>query len=347
MTAPIFIVSTGRCGSTMLSNMVRRHPDMLSVSEFFASLSSMAFRGGRMTGAAMARRLGTLSPGGRALLGNGLFVDEFLYPLGAGARYRADEVPPILCATLPHLTDRHEELWDELAAVLRGRGPASPAEHYRFVFGWLAARFGRRVWLERSGASLLFVPVLARLFPGARFVHVYRDGRDTALSMHRHHFFRLRVQSAELLGRLGLDPFAPFNLPGTSPWMPMLERLRFRWFDPERYRRTAIPLAAFGRFWSAMIERGLAHLAALPAERVLPLRYEAILAAPQDEMRRFARFVGPEFENDAWIDEVAAMPQARPSAWLKLDAGEQARLAAACEPGQRLLGYEPARRQAA
>lgn len=347
MAAPVFIVSTGRCGSTMLSNMVRQHPDLLSVSEFFASLSSRAFRGGRMSGAAMAERLGTLSPGGRALLGNGLLVDEFLYPLGPRARYRPEEVPPILCATLPHLTDAHEPLWDELAAALRTRGAAMPAEHYRFVFDWLAARFGRRVWLERSGASLLFVPTLARLYPDARFVHVYRDGRDTALSMQRHHFFRLRVQSAELLRGLGLDPFAAFNLPGTSPWMPLLEQLRFRFFDAERYRRMEIPLAAFGRFWSAMIERGLADLAALPPDRVLSLRYEAVLQAPVEELRRFIRFVGPEFESDAWLAEVATMPQARPSAWQRLAPAELASLAAACEPGQRLLGYVQAGRQAA
>lgn len=347
MAAPVFIVSTGRCGSTMLSNMVRQHPALLSISEFFASLSSLAFRGGRMSGVAMARRLNTLSPGGRALLGNGLLVDEFLYPLGPQARYRPQEVPPILCATLPHLTDEHETLWDELAAALRQRGEAMPAEHYRFVFDWLAARFGRHVWLERSGASLLFVPTLARLFPDARFVHVYRDGRDTAMSMHRHHFFRLRVQSAELLGRLGLDPFAPFNLPGTSPWMPVLERLRFRYFNPERYRRTEIPPAAFGRFWSAMIERGLGYLAALPPERVLALRYEAVMQAPVEEMRRFIRFVGPEFESETWLAEVATMPQARPSAWERLDSEEQATLAAACEPGQRLLGYGHHARQAA
>jgi hypothetical protein len=31
----VFVVSTGRCGSTMLSNMLRLNPGILSLSEFF------------------------------------------------------------------------------------------------------------------------------------------------------------------------------------------------------------------------------------------------------------------------------------------------------------------------
>ncbi|MGR8934042.1 MAG: sulfotransferase family protein [Gammaproteobacteria bacterium] len=336
---PVFIVSTGRCGSTMLSNMVKCHPDLLSLSEFFTSLSNQAFLGRRMTGETVFRRLNTLSPAGRALLKNGLTVDEFLYPLGPQARYRPENVPPILCATLPHLTDEHEQLWDELSVALRARGDGALAEHYRFVFDWLSMRFGKKAWLERSGASLLFVPALVRLFPDARFVHIYRDGRDTALSMYRHHFFRLRVQSSQLLSAIGLDPLRPFNLAGTSPWVPYLERALFRRFDADRYRKMQIPLPAFGRFWSRMIERGLDYLKDLPQERVLSMRYESIVASPREEMTRFIRFVGAEFENDAWLDAVSALPQQKPPAWQRLDVEQQKQLAAACEPGQTLLGY--------
>ena len=339
MADPVFIVGSGRCGSTMLSNMVRLHPDLLSVSEFFTSLTSRAFRGRNPTGETVFRRLNTLSPGGRALLTNDLIVDEFLYPLGSGARYRAGEVPAILCTTLPHLTGDHEQVWDALSAALRARGRAPLAAHYRFVFEWLADRFGRQVWVERSGLSLPFVPTLARLFPDARFVHICRDGRDTALSMARHHYFRLRVQSEELLLRVGIDPGRPFNLLGTSPWGPLAEWLRFRLFTAERYRRTELPLPAFGRFWSRVIVRGAAALDALAPGRVLTMRYEAVLADPERELDRFIRFVGPEYENDGW--RAAARAEARPQSprWTRLAVDEQARLAAACAPGQTLLGY--------
>ncbi len=33
-----FVVGTGRCGSTLLSRLLREHRDVLSMSEFFSTL---------------------------------------------------------------------------------------------------------------------------------------------------------------------------------------------------------------------------------------------------------------------------------------------------------------------
>ena len=185
-----------------------------------------------------------------------------------------------MCTTLPHLTDDHERLWDDLSAALRSRGRASLTAHYRFIFEWLADRFAKKVWIERSGLSLLFVPTLAKMFPDARFVHLYRDGRDTAISMSRHPYFRLRVQSEELMMKFGIDPYRPFNLLGTSPYIPFLEWLRFQFFTAERYRRTEIALPAFGGFGAALIRtRGcVSKRAAARARAVDALRNRAVFA---------------------------------------------------------------------
>ena len=220
-----------------------------------------------------------------------------------------------------------------------GAGIHSRAQ-YRFVFEWLTDHFDKKGWIERSGASLLFVPVLDRIFPGARFVHVFRDGRDTAISMHRHHFFRLRIQAAELLKRIGFDPFHPFNWLGTSPWMPLFERWRFRFFSAERYRRMRIRLDSAGWFWSGMIERGSRYLAALPEDRVLSMRFEDVVESPRTEMSRFIEFVGTEFGDRRWLEKVRQMPRGRPPSWHRLTPGERRSLAAACAPGQAILGYD-------
>ena len=41
---PTFIVNSGRCGSTMLSTLINRHPDILSVSEFFIFVADLTAR---------------------------------------------------------------------------------------------------------------------------------------------------------------------------------------------------------------------------------------------------------------------------------------------------------------
>lgn len=50
----------------------------------------------------------------------------------------------------------------------------------------LMKRFGRRTWIVRTGGPVPMAPVLARHFPHAPFVHIYRDGPETANSKSRH-----------------------------------------------------------------------------------------------------------------------------------------------------------------
>ena len=48
----VFVVSTGRCGSTMLSNMLRLNPEILSLSEFFSLLMPDPLPAGELDAAA-------------------------------------------------------------------------------------------------------------------------------------------------------------------------------------------------------------------------------------------------------------------------------------------------------
>ena len=357
LAPPVFIVSTGRCGSTMLSNMINLHPRFLSVSEFFSSLADGAFLGKTLDGDGLLHRLGTMRPVGRMLLENDLMVDEYLYRFGSDSRFGPHDVPPIMGATLPHLSNHPESLWDELVSAVRGRGTDTVAAQYRFVFEWLARRFERDIWIERSGASLVYVPTLARMFPDARFVHLYRDGRDTAISMHGHHVFRMyalsartlrtfgldpfrSALSARTLRTFGLDPFRPSNWPATSRWMPIFSRLWFRFYSGKRYRAMKMDLPRVGWLWSRMIERGTGYLKALPPGRVMDLRFESILRSPEKEMSRFIDFVGPGFADSGWLGRIAGLPRPKPPSWQRLDPEELAGLSNACAPGQRILGYD-------
>ena len=336
--APVFVVSTGRCGSTLLSAMVRRHPKILSVSEFFAYLGPGAVRAPRVSGETAFRRLNTPTPALRAFLENAS-IGELLYPLGGASRYGTADLPPIMCTTLPHLTDEPDRLWDNLGPSLRARGRHRLTDHYRFVFEWLRRRFDRRLWVERTGGTLPMTPVLARHFPDARFVHVFRDGRDTAISMYNHPGFRGMAISSLMLKRVGLDPFSPVNWRGSSPWVHIVANLQMRLVAPERLIQSDIPLESFGWVWSGMIERGTAFLGTLPGERVLSMRFESLLQSPREEMERFVDFLGPELADEGWLDEVSQLPRAIEPRWTRLEREQQFRLAKACAPGQAILGY--------
>jgi len=337
---PVFIVGTGRCGSTMLSNMLRRHRDVLSISEFLVAVTDLgsrtaqAFPETEIDAARVWSVLGACHPKAALMLRHGIEMDEFLYSPGPPSRFnRESGVPAVLLTTLPHLTPQADALFDELREFVMTLKPQRAVLQYRSVFEWLERRFGKRVWVERSGGSLRAVPRLAQSLPDARFIHIVRDGRDCAISMSRHTGFRMMMAATLMSTMLGYDPYDCENRAGTDDLPDYLHRLLPEHFDVNTFHAMDAPPALFGLHWSGEIRRGLAALAELPQERVLTLRFEDILADPVPRLRQLIGFIDPELVDDEWVRSSAAMIRPVRSSWQKLPAMEQAALTGACQPG--------------
>jgi len=336
---PVFVLSTGRCGSTMISDLLNRHPAILSLSEFMTLLGQEAFARRNPTGAQMWQVYSRQSPALRAMMANGEVMDEVLYPFGApGMRFSVADIPPISMVTLPHLTDRHEALFDELAAFVRALPRMELAAHYQALFEHLGRKFGRHVWVERSGGSLMIAHKLLHLFPDARVIHVFRDGRETAISMSRHPNFRVLVAIIAASRRFGLDPRRNFPRAEGRMLEVWLERLVFRLIDaPKLAARADLP--QFGALWSDLILLGQQAISALPPERVLALRFEDVQQRPREMLDRMIRFIDPSLADAAWLDAAAAVPRPTPSKFATLPPETQRALTAACAPGLAALGY--------
>jgi hypothetical protein len=327
-----FIVGTGRCGSTLLSRMLAGHPDVCSIFEFFTGLDwGRRFASTPMSGSELAALLSTPNAVVTAVLRRGYEVEEITYPFGRG-RYRRDEpLPWILVSMLPRLSGDPDRLFDEVMAFARVLQAEPPAQLYRRLFEWLAARAGSAAWIERSGSSVDYLASLDACFPEARFLHLHRDGPETALSMREHHAYRLPIallydaplDTGERPSELGpLDLGAP-----PTPGDPITRILASR---PSA--------AAYGRYWSDQVGRGTDAAARIPSERLLALPFEELLAAPRETLRRIATFfVLPE--DGAWIERAAALVRGAPPARLPaLAPAERESLLEACRPGQRRLG---------
>ena len=339
VTPPVFVLSTGRCGSTMVSNLLNLHPGVLSLSEFISFIGVRYFAPRRPDGEWIWARYAVQQYRTRLML-RGRY-EELLYPLDdPDSRYSQDDVPPILCATLPHLSEAYEDLFDELGPVVRGQPRQPPREHMRFLVEWLCRRFACSTWVERSGGSLLFASRLLREFPDARVVHVYRDGRETAISMSRHYLFRLIAANMLAMHSRWFDPmaclargrwweFSSFRMEPLARWL----------LDPDKLPYAELTLPYFGTFWSAMVERGQRMLERLPRARVLNLRFEDMQANPERECRRLVRFIDPSLADEAWLRQASSIPRPTPSKFEMLKDGEQAALDEACRPGLARLGY--------
>lgn len=343
--APVFIVGTGRCGSTMLSNMLREHPAILSLSEFFALVTDFytrlphAFPEGTIQASQFWEILSTHYQKQNMMLRHEVAMDEVIYPYRTPtARFNAQTgVPAILQTALPHLTDDHDSLFDEVQEFVLSQSPALIGDHYQALFRWLQQRFKRRVWVERSGASLRIIELLCQQFPTAKFIHLVRDGRDCAMSMSRHSAFRMGVIVLYLLAVLGYDPYETADRSGVEDLPDELYAFLPENFKAAAFRAYAVPPSLYGEYWSGELTRGSRVLAQLPPERCLTLRFEDFLATPERSVRKLVTFIDPQLVDDAWIHRAASIVRPVRSSWQTLSAQEQALLENGCQQGFRVL----------
>jgi hypothetical protein len=345
MNKPIFIVGTGRCGSTMLSNMLRQHPYILSISELFSFVCDI---GGRIPdlfpqepidGHRFWELISAITPRVSLALRHGVAMPEVLYPHDSpGARYSSETgVPAVLQVALPHLTDDHDALFDELREPVSSQPLAPIRAHYEHLFGWLQRRFGKRVWIERSGGAFVIIEPLYATFPDARFIHIVRDGRDTAISMREHVGFRLFLLMSMLTEMLGVDPHESTDRTNIDRVPPPLRAFLPESFDVDAFRDYRVPLALCGGLWSQQIGNGLNILGGLPTERVLTLRYEDFLTDAGTQLDRLAAFLDEEFVDKDWSARCAAGVRQPRSSWRALPEADARELTAACQPGFDLL----------
>jgi len=118
-------------------------------------------------------------------------------------------------------------------------------------------RFG-----DKTPLYVGIVPQLAVIYPGARFIHLIRDGRDVAISF----------IDAGFEGRV---------------------------YDGKRFE------------WINAVHKGLEYRQASVAEAILEVRYEDLVASPEQTLRKICHFIGEAFEEKmlSYADRVDMVPK--------------------------------------
>jgi hypothetical protein len=292
------VLSTGRCGSTALSNIVRGHPGALSVSELFSALADHDLTERALSGEEFWAMLSTPSIADMLGVRFKIEVPEMLYPVRApraGAERFTPEtgVPPLMQVTLPHLTDRPDDLYAELEEKTVKLPVRLLSEHFAWLFGELAGNRVPGVIVERSGGSIAYCSTLLRLFPQALVVHLYRDGRECAASMSRHDRYKIAAIRAALRARVGYDPYASAEASSRAPVLDPGDELAV--LMPNRisrpsYEQFGVPLRRYGAIWSKMIVDGVAALR--DYKPLLELDYVDLTECPLESIGRLFDFLG-------------------------------------------------------
>lgn len=326
------VVSTGRCGSTALSDLVHAGTDLASLSELTTALQPLPDPRLQCDGDAAWELVAHPRTFMTALTATRCEPEEFLYRFHDSARFTRDEgVAPLCVAALPHLVgDEADALLEDLEPGIRALPTQAVALQIQEVATMIADQVGKRGLVERSGASSGYLPTLvnAGFFPEARLVHLYRNGLDTALSMMGHSVIRLSHIRYLQIAVFGEDFYAqdvggfrsvvPTSvaafLVGKTPVPPDLKRdleaLHPANFDPAALWRVRLPLELFARSWSLMC---LSAERLLRTRPVLHLNFDRITSAEgPDELDKLRSELGAD--RDRWEDAVARTIRTRSQA---------------------------------
>ena len=300
------IISNGRSGSTLLSDLIVDEPETCSVQEYFMSLAPWNRSTEVLTGPEYWDVLSEPKEELSVLFRIGAPPKEIRYP--AHGRFAGDlaSLPRILAVTLPALTDDPDAMFDSLAEPVKRFPAQRVGAHHQAFLDLLAEKTGKRGWVERSGGSSQITTSLLENFSTAKFVYLTRDWAATAKSMSKHSSFQIVQLRLEAMARYGVDPLTaepgddvPAELAEYLPGRLTAESLRRRGDD----QRLFLGLCAF---MSSQAEQALADH---PPTHLHKMAYEQLIADPLGELTTLGEFLG--FADPAgWAVSVAGRVRA-------------------------------------
>ena len=321
-----FVVGSGRCGSTLLTNMLAQHPDVMVISEFMGGLERDRWFGDQpITAQQFLDFINHTHVPVDICVRRGFAPDELLSDT-------SDRKPVhlLMLSCLPILSDEPEKLLEEIQQALAKFPDQLYIDHLNQMYQWMMHRLDKSLWIERSGAAIEYLPDLVEAYPDAKYLHIHRDGRECALSMQQ-------FPILQVIASFYYDPPTREEVEKTEYGGQAISE-----DDPfsKRFKKAGDTLELFGKYWSYQQTVGFSAMARLDKDQVKEVWFEDLLARPDETMRGIAEFFELP-DSEGWINNACKLIKGVPSSrFRKLTEKEKRILNEACETGQLLLGRE-------
>jgi hypothetical protein len=216
----LFIVGSARSGTTLLRRIVGAHPQIAITRETHWVPGFYEKREG-------------VTP-------DGMVTPELLDRLAAHRRFPRFGIPR-----------------EELERLLPADEPVTYSAFVSGFYDLYGGRKGKRLVGDKTGEYARHLPTLHALWPGARFVHLIRDGRDVCLSV--------------------LD------------WKERPGASRFATWEEDRVSTIAL-------WWKRNVQLAREAGAPLAPDLYYEIRYEALVTRPDEESRALCDFLDVPFD---------------------------------------------------
>jgi hypothetical protein len=263
----IFMIGTGRCGSTQLAQIIASHSRVGFVSNIERRLPSVARRGRwnnflirTIANAAQFKELARVHDGAAKAFSGTSYRARALVGPSEAYDLLSTEVSSMISVPCRDLTADDAFPWVKERFrrffALRAKEQDTPVFMHKFT-GWPRARF------------------VDATFPDAKFIHLVRDGRAVANSLMQVRFWR--------------------GYRGSTNWDlgPLPAHYAREWEESGR----SFALLA-GLEWKTLMDAFEEAERAIPEERWLNVRYEDFISEPRRALHEILAFIGLPWSAD-------------------------------------------------
>jgi len=212
-----------------------------------------------------------------------------------------------------------------------------------------AYKQGAPFLIEKTVSNSLRVPFVDAIFPDAKYIFLFRDGRDVVESTYRQwnappdwNYLLEKALVFPLLDAPGYAWRYGMNLirkgspvaHKTVTWGP-----RYEGIDQDVATKDLIEVCAIQ--WSRCVERAYSSLQTLGAAKALKIKYEDFVSRPQHHLIKIAEFIGIDphpYRREGIVDSIRTDNIGR--GWRRLSSKQQEQVSRVLRVPLNLLGYE-------
>ena len=186
---PIFIVSCGRTGSTLISNILNDHREICIISDIIEPEGDNSFltkKEKKITGEKFFKEISRKTSQSRINYWRKHKTKELLF-----LPKNDDDVSCLNCYTLPFLFKDVNNKYNLIKSYFFSQKKNKKFKHLLNFFNLLKNLSKKKFFVERTGGAIHHFDKIINFFPNSKIIFSYRNPLETAISMRNYPFFRM------------------------------------------------------------------------------------------------------------------------------------------------------------